>query len=269
MAVFKAFKPEAMNKIAQSMGYSGDMREFESFIEQDPARKARMNQFTNAAMQMAKGGVVKMQQGGMLSQGPSFYTPTSGETLVQNDPTPTAIRSTVMPQTGGMFAFKPDGTRVTVPQGYFDPRTTQSAPAPAAPTTAPTSIGDVTTQRMYTPGLPQGGVTQAAMTPTGPGQEVQQGTGTLTGAVAVPTAMAQTAQSVAETEKAANTMTAATAAPAVDAAMNATQAAQTNLDDPRAQVTAAQQTASSVGSLTEAQGKVTFWTHYKDTKSYR
>ena len=56
MAVFRAFKPEAMNKIAQSMGFSGNMREFESFIEQDPARQARMKQFTNAAMQMAKGG---------------------------------------------------------------------------------------------------------------------------------------------------------------------------------------------------------------------
>ena len=68
MAVFRAFKPEAMNKIAQSMGYSGDMREFESFIEQDPARKARMNQFTNAAMQMARGGVVKLQAGGDLQK---------------------------------------------------------------------------------------------------------------------------------------------------------------------------------------------------------
>ena len=38
-------------------------------------------------------------------------------------------------------------------------------------------------------------------------------------------------------------MEAATAAPAVDAAMNATQAAQGTVD-PRAQVTAAQQTAS-------------------------
>ena len=67
MAVFKAFKPEAMNKIAQSMGFSGNMREFESFIEQDPARQARMKQFTNAAMQMAKGGVVKMREGGFSS----------------------------------------------------------------------------------------------------------------------------------------------------------------------------------------------------------
>ena len=67
MAVFKAFKPEAMNKIAKAMGYSGDMGQFQSFIEQDPARQARMEQFKNAAVQMAKGGVVKMQTGGFLS----------------------------------------------------------------------------------------------------------------------------------------------------------------------------------------------------------
>ena len=64
MAVFRAFKPEAMNKIAKSMGYTGNMAQFQDFIEQDPARKARMQQFTNAAVQMAKGGVVKMQTGG-------------------------------------------------------------------------------------------------------------------------------------------------------------------------------------------------------------
>ena len=64
MAVFRAFKPEAMNKIAKSMGYTGNMSQFQDFIEQDPARQARMQQFTNAAVQMAKGGVVKMQTGG-------------------------------------------------------------------------------------------------------------------------------------------------------------------------------------------------------------
>ena len=127
MAVFKAFKPEAMNKIAQSMGYSGDMREFESFIEQDPARQARMKQFTNAAMEMAKGGVVKMQTGG---------TPTT------------------------------------------------------TPPTTDQSIGATTIQRMYEPGVPVGGTTVAAATPSSTDQNIQQGTGTLTGGIAVPTAMA-------------------------------------------------------------------------------
>ena len=64
MAVFRAFKPEAMNKIAKAMGYTGDMGQFQTFIEQDPMRQQQMQQYTNAAMQMAKGGVVKMQTGG-------------------------------------------------------------------------------------------------------------------------------------------------------------------------------------------------------------
>ena len=64
MAVFRAFKPEAMNKIAKAMGYTGDMGQFQSYIEQDPMRQQQMQRYTNAAMQMAKGGVVKMQTGG-------------------------------------------------------------------------------------------------------------------------------------------------------------------------------------------------------------
>jgi len=69
MAVFRAFKPEAMNKIAKSMGYTGDMGQFQDFIEQDPARQARMQQFTNAAIQMARGGMVRMREGGVAGGG--------------------------------------------------------------------------------------------------------------------------------------------------------------------------------------------------------
>ena len=38
MAIFKGFKPEAMNKIAKAMGYQGNMNEFQSFLEEDPQR---------------------------------------------------------------------------------------------------------------------------------------------------------------------------------------------------------------------------------------
>ena len=43
---FKAFKPQAMNKIAQAMGYQGDMGQFQQYIEQDPARQQQMNMYT-------------------------------------------------------------------------------------------------------------------------------------------------------------------------------------------------------------------------------
>ena len=70
MAVFRAFKPEAMNKIAKSMGYTGDMNQFQSFIEQDPMRQQQMQRFTNAAIQMARGGIVRMNTGGTTSNAP-------------------------------------------------------------------------------------------------------------------------------------------------------------------------------------------------------
>ena len=192
MAVFKAFKPEAMNKIAKAMGYTGDMGQFQSYIEQDPMRQQQMQRYTNAAMQMAKGGVVKMQQGG-----------------------------TVTP--------------------------------PTSTTQAPPTINEASMQRMYQPGLPVGGVVQAAPTVSETGQYVQPQVGTVTGAVAVPTATAGVAQAAPTQESAAATMEAAQAAPAVESAVQATQAAQGTVD-PRAQVTAAQQTASSVGNLQAAQG---------------
>ena len=58
MMQFKAFKPQALNKIAGAMGYQGDMSQFQQFIEEDPQRKAQMDRYTNAARMMARGGVV-------------------------------------------------------------------------------------------------------------------------------------------------------------------------------------------------------------------
>ena len=55
----------------------------------------------------------------------------------------------------------------------------------------------------------------------------------------------------------ANVTAVQTASDAVDTALSATQAAQTTLEDPRAKVLAAQQTATSVGNVSAAQGQST------------
>ena len=208
MAMFKAFKPEAMNKIAKAMGYTGDMGQFQQYIEQDPARQQQMNMYTNAAKMMARGGVVKrMAVGGTVTN--------------------------------------PQGTQADTPVV-----TGASKPAAGQP-----GIGQFSVEQMYTPGVPIGGTTIAAQTATDPSQDIAAGTGQITGQVAVPTAQATTAQATPAAQTQANTMQASQAAPAVDAAVQATQAAQTNPNDPRAQITAAQQTASSVGNLQAAQGQ--------------
>lgn len=188
MMQFKAFKPEAMNKIAKAMGYQGDMSQFQQYVEGDPQRQEQMRRYTNAAMQMARGGVVrKYQEGGDVTQD------------------------------------RPEG------------------------------IAEASIERMFTPGLPQGGVTQAAYTPSEAGQYISPQVGSITGTTAVPTAMAGTQVAIPTQAQQAAQMQGVQAAPAVDAAVQATQAAQGTVD-PRAQVIAAQQTASSVGDVTAAQG---------------
>jgi hypothetical protein len=186
MAMFKAFKPSGMEKIARSMGYQGNMQGFQDYISQDPMRQQQMQNYTNQAMQMAKGGVVKKYK---------------------------------------------KGGNVTTPE-----------------------IGTFTVDQMYNPELSPGGETIAATTQYDPTQDIAAGTGQLTGQVGVQTAMAETAQAQNIKPKKAKTMQADQAASDVNAAMNATKAAQANPDDPRAQITAAQQTTSSVGNLEAAQG---------------
>ena len=214
MAMFKAFKPAAMNKIAQAMGYQGDMNQFQQFVEQDPARQQQMNMYTNAAQTMAKGGMArkKFAVGGTTTnpQGTQAATPT--------------VTTPTQP--------------VTNAQGQI---------------TTP-GVAQYSVEQMYTPGVPVGGTTIAAQTAQTAQQDIAAGTGALTGQVAVPTALAATSQAQQITPTQANVMQATQAAPAVDSAMNATQAAQANPQDPRAQITAAQQTSSSVGNLQAAQG---------------
>jgi hypothetical protein len=380
MAMFKAFKPSGMEKIARAMGYQGNMQGFQDYLAQDPMRQQQMQQYQFKAMQMAKGGMVKMREGGALSAANTAagFSPAIDTSLMQPSlqptggvmPVPGSIpQNTFTPRGGGneevnpfrrgqfapipgsevgqplnlqqmsgnftgnlADAYDPRGISNYIPprgqegsygqavnlqtgeisqpeyltgtkdqynaflkeyrnrsgprvetsdvrflpveggniqgsstmfgafqdylrgqQQAMDPRTAQQTTPPAAQTEAPDNIGEATVQRMYQPGLPAGGVTQAALTPTEAGQYIDPQTGLVTGAVSVPTAMATTAQAAATQESAAAQMQAATASPAVTAAVQATQAAQGTVD-PRAQVTAAQQTASSVGNLDAAQG---------------
>jgi hypothetical protein len=255
MAMFKAFKPSGMEKIARSMGYQGNMQGFQDYLANNPAQQQQMNMYTNAAQTMAKGGMArkKFAVGGTVTNpagtqaatptvtGPSYTT--TPNPYLQTTPTPNQAYTAVAPQAGNMFAYKPDGTRVEVPTGYN-----------FGPTQTPKNIGEFSVEQMYTPGVPVGGTTIAAQTQTDQSQDIAAGTGALTGTVATPTAMALTAQAAQPAQTQANVMQAAQAAPGVDSAMNATQAAQANPQDPRAQITAAQQTTSSVGNLTAAQG---------------
>ena len=124
---------------------------------------------------------------------------------------------------------------------------------PPAAQTQPDTIKEATIQRMYQPGVPVGGVVQAATTAYDPAQYVDPRAGMIGQQQAIPTQYATVTQATPQAEKEAAQVTAVQAAPAVDAAVEATQAAQI-APDIRSFITAAQQTASSVGNVTAAQG---------------
>ena len=308
MAMFKAFKPEAMNKIAKAMGYTGDMGQFQQYIEQDPARQQQMNMYTNAAKMMARGGMVKMQTGGYAGFSPgnvTVNTPAPPGPVANKPKEGFELKDAPVGGPGGVGKMYIEGAGPNAPPVYFglspdrerppriDPETVSPAidedgniiypddttmdmpfvpkdpvvattgatgvtGTPIATVPEPSGLGpgvqDFSVQQMYAPGLPLGGETVPVGTLYDESQEIAPGTGELTGDVATPTAMALTAQAMQPTATAANTVQAAQAAAGVDSALSATQAAQADPNDPRSQITAAQQTASSVGNLQAAQG---------------
>ena len=199
--MFKGFKPQGMQKIANKMGYQGAMENFDNYLEQNPDKQREMIVYQDAAKQMAKGGVVKLQTGGQ-----------------------------VQPR--------------QLSQSYVPPQ--QSAQGK--------QIGQVAAERMQTPGLPTGAITTPVGTKIEQGQIVDPRAGQMQGDIAVDPALATTTITTQPTVTQANLMGVDERSQQVDTTLDAVQTAQTNEDDPRAKVVAAQQTASSVGNLNAAQG---------------
>jgi len=208
MAMFKGFKPQALQKIANSMGYQGPMQDFDTYLEQNPDKQREMVVYEEAAKEMARGGIVKMQQGG------------------QAQPRPL--------------------TQQYIPQ--------QNIPAGA-------SIGDVSAQKALAPALPTGATTVPVGTQVTQEQMVDPRAGQVTGTINVPTAMATTTMATPPVTTQANVVDAQQTAEQVNTSLDTLQASQTDPNDPRASVLAAQQTASSVKNLSSAQGNAILMTN--------
>jgi len=59
MLQFQGFKPDALNRMAKTMGYSGDMKEFDRFLNENPDKKEMMDVYSEKAREMMMGGYVK------------------------------------------------------------------------------------------------------------------------------------------------------------------------------------------------------------------
>ena len=220
MITFQGFKPSGMQKIADSMGFQGNMQDFQKFLQDNPDRQSEMMRYQDMARKMVEGGYVT----GMSTGGTT-------------------------PKLKGIG-----------------------------------SIVDVAAKRVATPKLPKGAVVSPYGVPTDQSQFVRRDAGSV--GSTDPKATASTAYAVEaeaagkerpdyfsffgsplassfmhspkledpdrvrETER----MNAVKSADDVKAVTDATQAAQTDPNDPRAKVNAQAATKSLVGDLEAAQG---------------
>lgn len=239
---FGGFKPEAMQRIANSLGYQGtDMLGFDQYLMQNPDKKQMMDMYQNKAMQMAKGGAVKLAPGGMpdilknQNQGElgpyQFRDPANGM-IVEGGPA-------IFPGLGNMPQAEPQA----------NPRALMQQTIPQQNIDSSGNLQQAMVQQATSPGLPVGSAVVPVGTTIQQGQLVSPISGQVTGQSAVPTALAgiQQADQVQPTQT-------AQMQPVQVADQVADAQAQTAQVGEQAQVQAAQQDVSSVSDLTAAQG---------------
>ena len=268
MAIFRGFKPQAMQKIAGRLGYKGSMEEFDNFLEQNPEKKRQMIVFEEAAKQMARGGVVKAQQGqfiGPIEAGPPagfFENQEISRKIMQGKPVGGS------PQQDQFFDnltknINQFNTQEKEAQKQFNPLTQSYVPTlgeapgqiPAYGQTGgePQGLGQVSATLAQTGAIPVGAVTQPQLTLQQPQQFIDPREGQLGQPNQAQTFQATTTQTLTPEKAQADALQVEKVSPAVNTAISANQAAQGDISN-KAQVVAAQETATSVGNLSAAQG---------------
>ena len=64
---FQGFKPSGVEKIANAMGFQGNVKDFQQFLQDNPDKQAEMMRYQDVAKKMASGGYVKKYQTGGLN----------------------------------------------------------------------------------------------------------------------------------------------------------------------------------------------------------
>ena len=156
---FQGFKPQAMERIAGTLGYQGDMSKFKDFLSADPDAQNKFNDFQTKAITMMNGGMVRKQyaEGGTVTEEEKKeVVPDSiGQTTVNRMQGPALPIGGVATATGTVAQGSQDlatgagqvgatsptatATQGAVQQAIADPRTDVSTIAPV--TTAGTVEG--------------------------------------------------------------------------------------------------------------------------------
>jgi hypothetical protein len=291
MAVQVDFKPEALERIARSMGHSGDMSKFPAFLASDPSKQHLMERYKKYAggmiIKAAKGisitRDVKRKNGkkvgkskysisipknirkqaaelGVLDEmiAASRFRGSGGGKTERAKDALANVNAIFTGATAPPPAPPADPAPVTPPPAPpADPVTPPPAP-PADPVTPPPA--DLGSQMAAnTAGtLPPAAVTTAENIQYNENQAIAAGTGEVTGtptATATPATPATPVVSPAETE-AAKIKEVERVKADTETALGQLETKELELD-PRAQVTAQQQAESSVSDLDAAQGEAT------------
>jgi hypothetical protein len=264
MIQFKGFKPQAMQRIAGTLGYQGDMSGFNDYLNQNPDKKQQMGMYQQKAVQMLQGGLVKMQQGGIVTDPNSkFYgKPPPPASSIKQMPTGMPFLDASNYERPQSFA----GTASVVASDVTPFTPTSSNPNVGATTASGTnvppqvvnyageSITELQAARALDPALPYGATVQPVGTQIDSSQLVDPRSGQVSGGIDVPVAAASVSQTAIPSASNAAMMGAAKASDQVASVVAQTTAAQGEVD-PRAIVDAQQATSSSVSELEAAQGK--------------
>ena len=225
MITFQGFKPSGLEKIANAMGFQGEEKDFQKFLEENPDRQAEMLRYQDIARKMVEGGYVrKMQEGGDVEQ--------------PEEPKKKTIRDISLDRV----------TDPKVPTGAtVSPYGIPTGDAGQTISTDVGQVGDAPTMDVATADLTKAEAPKApeviAFDDTGlkPEEELKD----------------QDSKFFVKDPRATTQMDAKTSIDDVTAVTEATNAAKTDPNDPRAKVTAAEATKSAVSDLDAAQGTAT------------
>jgi len=270
MIQFKGFKPEAEERIARTMGYSGDMEGFATYLAQNPEKQDIMNKYRNSAMNMLKGGVVrkKYNKGGGVSQLPYYDEYLQSDAYKET--LPTAENPFGPAYAAVMQDVNVDGQTYSLTASQAEPyqkflNSRNQQPAAQQPVvqqqlggavtdTTTTSLQDQMANQAYNPELPYGGAVYAQGVGLQDQQFVPTTSGQVSGDVSATASQAATAQAQAPTATAPAKLDATQVTGAMEQQLAGVDPAQQAGLSPEATATAATQTDTMVSEVTAAQG---------------
>jgi len=149
MAMFTGFKPSGMEKIANRLGYKGNMMNFDSYLEQNPDKKRQMLVFEDVARKMAAGGYMRR-----FAEGGDNVT-TQPMPPVDQPPLDPIVRIPTPPDLDRPIDFPPELINPQPPQIPIIPPPIDQPPVATPPVDAP-DLSQTPREQSYVPTLGTG-----------------------------------------------------------------------------------------------------------------